>query len=134
MFFGAKQSECFTYVHYVEKMMDVPYRYDQQFDGIVIDYDGQRYKKRQSIHTHCYGVKIPSDYGYFEDDLIRKNLVRKCRLGNSYVSCLGEKDAFREICSRIENDPYYFVQGTYRDEDLIHKYGFGHSGERVTHC
>ena len=30
LFLGAKQGECFTYVHYVEKMLEVPYRYDQK--------------------------------------------------------------------------------------------------------
>lgn len=134
LFFGAKQSECFTYVHYVEKMLKVPYRYDQPFDGVVIDYDERRFEKRQFIHTHCYGVVIPPNYGYFENELIEKGLIQKHRLGNSYVSCLNEKDAFREISSRIIKDPYYFVQGTYTDKDLIHKYSFGHNGERVTHC
>lgn len=134
LFLGAKQGECFTYVHYVEKMLNVPYRYDQPFEGTIIDYDGHRFEKRQYIHTHCYGVKIPPNYDYFEEELIAKGLVRKSRLGNSYVSCLCEKDAFNEIGSRIKNDPYYFVQGMYKDEDLVHQYGFGQNGERVTHC
>lgn len=134
LFFGAKQAECFTYVHYVEKMLNVPYRYDQPFDGKIVDYDGRCFERRQYIHTHCYGVKIPQSYGYFEDELIEKRLVQKRRLGDSYVSCLGEKDAFREILKRIKHDPYYFVQGKYKEEDLLHKYGFGQNGERVTHC
>lgn len=134
LFFGARQGECFTYLHYVEKMLNVPYRYDQPFKGVVVDYDGNRHEKEQTIHTHCYGVKIPQSYDYFEAELINKGLVRKYRLGDSYVSCLNEKDAYREICEKIKSDPCYFVEGTYKDEDLVHKYGFGQNGERVTHC
>ena len=134
LFFGAKQGECFTYLHYIEKMLDVPYRYDQEFSGTVIDYDGNSTEKTQYIHTHCYGVKIPENYDYFEDELIQKGKVKKIRLGNSFVSCLSEKDAYEQITDKISKDPFYFVEGKYTEADLIHKYGFGENGERITHC
>lgn len=134
LFFGAKQGECFTYLHYIEKMLDVPYRYDQEFSGAVIDYDGNSTEKTQYIHTHCYGVKIPEKYDYFEDELIQKGKVKKIRLGNSFVSCLSEKDAYEQITDKISKDPFYFVEGKYTEADLIHKYGFGENGERITHC
>lgn len=134
LFLGAKQGECFTYVHYVEKMLDVPYRYDQEFTGTVIDYEGNAAERTQYIHTHCYGVKIPESYDYFEEELIQMGKVRKQKLGNSYVSCLSEKDAYEQIASRIMQDPYYFVEGSYTESDLVHKYGFGENGERITHC
>lgn len=134
LFFGAKQGECFTYVHYIEKMLDVPYRFDMPFQGGVIDYDGNRVEKVQYIHTHCKGVRMPPSYDYFENELIEDGLVRKAPLADSFVSCLAEKDAYEQIIRRIRKDPYYFVEGEYTESDLIHEYGFGHSGERVTHC
>lgn len=134
LFFGARQGKCFTYVHYVEKMLEVPYRYDQPFTGTVIDYEGSAAQKTQFIHTHCYGVKIPDSYDYFEDELIGMGKVRKQKLGDSYVSCLAERDAYEQIRDRITKDPYYFVEGKYTQADLIHRYGFGINGERVTHC
>ena len=51
LFFGAEMAECFTYVHYVEKMMDVPYRFDMPFEGNVIYPDGHVEKRKQIIHT-----------------------------------------------------------------------------------
>lgn len=134
LFLGAKQGECFTYVHYVEKMLDVPYRFDMPFHGYIVDYNGKRYKKTQYIHTHCKGIKMPQNYNYFEDELIEKGMVRKVQLADSYVSCLGEKDAYEQIKERIRKDPYYFVESPYTEQDLIHEYGFGLDGERVTHC
>lgn len=134
LFFGARQGECFTYLHYVEKMLDVPYRYDQEFHGNVTDYDGSTGVAVQYIHTHCYGVRIPANYDYFEEELEEKGIVRKKRLGNRHVSCISEKDAYEQIVSRIFRDPFYFVEGRYTEEDLVHKYGFGKNGERITHC
>ena len=134
LFFGANQGECFTYVHYVEKMLNVPYRYDQEFTGMVIDYEGNSKERTQYIHTHCYGVKIPERYDYFEEELIRMGKIKKVKLGNNYISCLSENDAYEQITDKILKDPYYFVEGKYTESDLIHKYGFGKNGERVTHC
>lgn len=134
LFFGAKQGECFTYLHYVEKILDVPYRFDMPFDGYVIGYEGERYKKTQYIHTHCKGVKIPPNYNYFENELMEKGKVQKRRLADSYVSCLGEKDAYEQIAEKIRKDPYYFVESPYTEQDLVHEYGFGHNGEKITHC
>ena len=80
------------------------------------------------------GVKIPERYDYFEEELLQMGKVKKQKLGNSYVSCLSEKDAYEQITGRIVKDPYYFVEGRYTESDLVHKYGFGKNGERVTHC
>lgn len=134
LFFGARQDESFTYIHYVEKMLDVPYRYDQSFNGVIVDYDNNRIEKTQTIHTHCYGVKIPKRYDYFENELIEKGIAKKKRLGNSAVSCISRDDAYKHIVDKIKTDPFYFVEGKYTDKDLIHRYGFGENGERVTHC
>ncbi len=134
LFFGVDMAECFTYVHYVEKMMDVPYRFDLPFEGNVIDYNGKLIKKRQYIHTQCMGVKLPERYGYFETFLLDKGFLKHRRLGNKYISCLSEKDAYREIRDQIYEDKYYFLEQPYEDKDLIHKYTYDYTTSRITHC
>lgn len=134
LFFGAKQGECFTYVHYVEKMLDVPYRFDMSFCGKVIDERGTEREKEQIIHTRCYGVKLPESYEYFEERLIEEGYVRKRQLGDSFVSCLSEADAYRQIIGAIKENPNYFVPDGYTENDLLHQYAMGLNGERITHC
>ncbi len=133
LFFGSRLGECFTYVHYVEKMMDVPYRFDMPFSGVIIDEDGNRHASRQYMHTACYGVK-PANYYYFEDYLEEKGFLKKKRLGNKYVACLSERDAYREITKMLGKDMNYFLETPFRTADLIPKYTKGANGERVTHC
>ena len=101
---------------------------------MIRNYNGNTEERTQYIHTHCYGVKIPENYNYFEEELIRMGKVKKQKLGNSFVSCLSEKDAYEQITDRILKEPYYFVDGSYTESDLIHRYGFGENGERITHC
>ena len=134
LFFGAEMSECFTYVHYVEKMLDVPYRFDMPFEGDVIYPDGNIKHKTQYIHTQCYGVKLPKKYTYFETEMEEKGVLKKQRLADKFISCISEKDAYREIASHIENNIYYFVDVPFTESDLIHKYTYSTDNGRITHC
>ena len=133
LFLGARLHDCFTYLHYVEKIMDVSYRYDQPFTGTVVDENGNASKKTQYIHTVCKGVKLREDT-QFEDYLTEHGFLKKVPLGNSFVSCISEEDAYREIFRAIENDPMYFLAEPYRKEDLKHEYTYDASAGRITHC
>ena len=134
LFLGADMGECFTYVHYVEKMLEVPYRYDQIFEGHVIDMDGNTIIRRQYMHTQCFGVKLPAKYDYFEDEMVEKGFVRKKRVGDKFIACINEKDAYEQIKSKINEDINYFLKKPFTDEDLIHKYTYNYEIEPVMHC
>ena len=133
LFFGLSLRTCFTYLHYVEKMREVPYRYDMPFDGEIIDDKGNKIKKRQYIHTACYGVK-PSESPKFENYLIRKGLLNKIKLGDAEFSCISEADAYREINTVLDKDINYFLEQPFTKEDLIHKYTYDKLNGRITHC
>lgn len=133
LFLGARLGNCFTYVHYVEKMLDVKYRFDMPFNGQIIDHEGKCTEKTQYIHTACYGVK-PAEFYYFEDELEDRNLLKKIKLGDSFISSIKESDAFREISSKIKNNINYFLEEPFTSDDLIHIYKQGLDGHRITHC
>lgn len=133
LFFGAQMGNCFTYVHYVEKMRDVPYRFDMEFEGRMIDEKGKEIQCVQSIHTACFGVK-PAEFYYFEDYLEDNGLLKKRKLGDKAVSCIFEKDAYREINGKLEKDINYFLEQPFTEKDLLHQYTMGLNGERITHC
>lgn len=134
LFFGAEMGDCFTYVHYVEKMMEVPYRFDMPFDGIIIFSDGSRQYRRQVINTQCYGIKLPPKYDYFENEMEEKGFLKKKWLGDRYIACLAEKDAYREIKRKIDNNINYFLARPFKQSELIHKYTYSTSNGRITHC
>lgn len=134
LFFGAEMADCFTYVHYVEKMMDVPYRFDMAFEGNVIYPDGRTVHRHQSIHTQCYGVKLPPKYCYFEDEMEEKGYLKKKRIADKYIACLSENDAYREIQQHIEKDINYYLEVPFKEEDLIHQYTYSTENGRITHC
>lgn len=134
LFLGAEMADCFTYVHYVEKMLDVPYRFDMGFEGEVIYPNGDSVHRKQYIHTQCYGVKLPPKYEYFENEMEEKGYLKKKRVGDRFISCLSENDAYREIKGHIEKNIYYYLDKPFEKTDLIHKYTYNNENGRITHC
>ena len=134
LFLGADMGSCFTYIHYVEKKLDVPYRFDMRFQGKVVDEKGNVSEREQYIHTQCYGVKLPKRYGYFEDELVNQGIAKKVRMGDKYILCMKEKDAYKQIENRIYNNINYFLEKPFTKADLIHKYTYNLSNGKITHC
>ncbi len=133
LFLGAELGSCFTYVHFVEKITDVKYRFDKEFEGEIIDYDQNRIRTRQYIHTACRGV-LPAEYHYFADELQRQGMLKKVRFGNRNISCLSEKDAYNSIKNKLNENDCYFLERPYTDSDLVHEYTFNNKEGRITHC
>ena len=132
LFFGADFAEYFTYVHYVEKMLEVPYRFDKAFSGKIIDYDRNEYEDIHYIHTQCGGVKL-KNYQKMKEELIADNKLKAAKMGNSEISAISELDAYNAIYNRISKNINSFVE-PFTEKDLTHEYTFGKNGERVTHC
>ncbi|WP_326401369.1 hypothetical protein [Paenibacillus ottowii] len=55
-------------------------------------------------------------------------------MGNKPITCISEKDAYREIRKKIENDIHYFLEQPFTAEDLVHEYTKGKNGERIISC
>lgn len=134
LFLGAEMGDCFTYVHYVEKMMNVPYRFDMAFEGNVIYPDGSVKRRTQIINTQCAGVKLPPKYDYFEDEMFRNGYLKKVRVGDKYIACLSETDAYREIRKNIDNNKFYYCAEPYEDAELVKEYTYNSEAGRITHC
>ncbi len=132
LFFGADFDECFTYIHHIEKVLKVPYRYDQSFSGYIIDYDGNRFEHVHSINTQCGGVTL-KNFAELKRDLMQDGILNVAKLGNLEVACASEKSIYCEVVTRIDNNPNTFVL-PYTERDLTHEYMFGKNGERITHC
>ena len=133
LFFGAEIGECFTYIHYMEDMLRVPYRFDMPFTGTIVDSAGNSYEDRYTLYAGCAGVKPGCSY-YFEDYLIEQGLLKKIFLGNNPITCITEKDAYREIKGKLESNINYFLQQPFTKEDLLHEYIKGKNGERIVSC
>ncbi|CAH8720683.1 AAC(3) family N-acetyltransferase [Paenibacillus thiaminolyticus] len=133
LFLGAEIGECFTYIHYVEDIMRVPYRFDMHFSGTIIDAEGNQYEDDYILYAGCAGVKPACSY-YFGDYLFENGFLQKTHIGNKPITCISKEDAYREIRKKLENDIHYFLEQPFTAEDLVHEYIKGKNGERIVSC
>ncbi len=134
LFFGADLADCFTYVHYVERMIEVPYRFDMNFSGSIIDYSGKPNITDWVISTQCGGVKLYERNEHFKKDLQEKGLLKLIPFGDKEISCISQEDARKQIIENIENNKFYFLKKPYEEKDLTHIYVMKQEGKLVTHC
>lgn len=108
LFLGVHPGDCFTYMHYLEWLAGVPYRYDREFTGEVID-NGKSTTVTKKLFVRYNGV-VPNDASYVYGDLLheRKDLTR-CTLGESSVSSVALEPARSLYLDLLSVDPNYFI-------------------------
>ncbi len=115
LFFGTTVSECFTYTHYVEEQIHVPYRYDRKFTGRICD-GGSSWRDTYTLFVRYRGA-IPSSDRMLERSLLDQGALRKESCGESSISCVAEPAAFETIVSQLQADPRCYLSEGFTDRN-----------------
>lgn len=112
LFFGADMRECFTYTHFMESLVGVPYRYNRKFLGTIID-NGIKFDNQEvflySTYANCKLNPVPVVY----NEMLKRNQIKSLPVGNSSITCIAEKDAFGTISDLLRNDIYSLTDGSF---------------------
>lgn len=111
LFFGADIRECFTYTHYMEALIGVPYRYNREFTGKITD-KGQERQARAFLYS-TYANCVLNPVPIVHDLMQKRGLLYKQTLGDSSVCCLSEKDGYDTIAELIHANPYCLTDGNF---------------------
>lgn len=115
LFFGADMRQCFTYVHYVEAIIGIPYRYNRTFIGSIIDNGRILHNQEVELYSLYANVRlnpIPivynamKDHGYLSIDTV----------GSGSICCFREKDAWRVLERLLHEDPLILTDGSFNPE------------------
>ena len=106
IFFGAPFRIC-TFIHYIENMCMVPYRYIKKFRGKII-IDGTEYKDEFSLY--CKYVFIFNSMLGLEKHLIKKGLLKEVKVGDGIISMIEANPLFDEGCKLLDEDIYFLVK------------------------
>ena len=108
LFLGPKIGDCLTYMHYMEWLYSVDYRYNRIFRGNVTIGD------KTSVEEYALFVRyksvVPNTASYDYEQKMYDNgtaFVAKC--GDGTISIVDEKDASVEYKKCLDENPYYFV-------------------------
>lgn len=122
LFFGAKPTQCFTFMHYVEDVYEVPYRYNKEFTGNVIK--NSVAKKETYILCTLYDTVIPSVDISFQDNLENKKILKRLPLGEKELMIIKGKSAFEEIKKCFDKDINILLARPYDKYDLSKNYDY----------
>jgi len=100
-----------TFIHYVERKLGVPYRYDKPFEGFIIDC-GKKIKKR--FYHFCYDLNKLEHYPIyykFDKKAKFKGFAKSANLGRGQIVLISAKDTFELIRKEIKKDPAFLIKG-----------------------
>lgn len=121
LFFGADMRNCFTYVHYMEATVSIPYRYDRAFAGTIID-NGETYENQEYILYSTYANVRLNPVPVVYNAMKRKNQLSVAGIGDSQVCCFSEKDAYNTIYELLMDDPLCLTDGTFDGQEKDMRY------------
>lgn len=108
LFFGPRIGDCFTFMHYLEWLYEVDYRYSRTFRGIVKE-NGEESIQEYDLFVRYNGV-IPNNKSFtYEDWMVNQGAAIRSKLGGGYVSLVSEKDGTKYYRECLIKNPHYFV-------------------------
>ena len=123
LFFGPKVSNCFTYMHFIERQLSAPYRYDKIFKG--------KLKKNNKIYGDSYklfvrynGVEVGNGANIFEEKLYKKKISLRQHLGAGLITCFDETKSHDFFCDLFKENYNIFLKRPFKNNSKDTTYNF----------
>ncbi len=124
LFMGTRLRECGTHMHYIEEQLRVPYRYDKDFYGSIIDYHGDRIEDHRILFVKYRDI-LPNMDSSYEDYLMEKRFLLHARIGDSDMYSITEEDMYRELSKSLREDVNVFLAEPYDTHPPVKEYKYG---------
>lgn len=106
---GPRIGFCLTFMHYLEWLFSVDYRYIRHFRGLVETEDGQ-YSVDQDLFVRYAGVEANTKSYDYEDMMVRDGVARRVSVGDGFITTVDETVATAYYRKCLEIDPHFFVE------------------------
>jgi len=113
LFLGAPFQSC-TFIHHVEQMHGIPYRYMKTFDGRIIN-GKEEYEDKYAYFVRDLEQNVVPDFSRFEKYLTENGFMKVCRLGSGTIMLI-EAEVFFDECRRLLDEDIYFLLREKPDE------------------
>ena len=105
-----------TFIHYVERLLKVPYRYDKPFSGTFI-VNG---KEQKGVFYHfVYDLNKPynaPDFTKFDKKAKDLGLAKTANLGKGQIVLISARDTFELIKNEFKENLTFLIKGTQVDK------------------
>ena len=107
LLFGVKFHKACTFIHYIEEMHQVPYRYMKKLRGKIIENSKEYEDKFFFYYRYAF---ISNSFLSFEDFLLKKNILKEVKIGNSSISFIECEKLFDEGRYLLDKDALFFLK------------------------
>lgn len=105
-----------TYMHYLEWLYSVDYRYERVFRGKIIS-EGKEYNDEYALYVR-YNSVVPNVASYeYEQRMYENGTAVRTECGDGTISIVGEKEASSEYLKCLNENPHFFVD--FKDDTFI---------------
>ena len=116
LFLGVALGDCFTYMHHLEWVARVPYRYNRDFAG-KITHEGRTYEDTYKLFVRYNNVKPNSASYIYQRSLAECDSLRVAAFGDNFIQCVEEPKARERYLELLSQDPNDFISNPYRAEE-----------------
>ncbi|MBI4088152.1 AAC(3) family N-acetyltransferase [Candidatus Kaiserbacteria bacterium] len=106
LFFGSRAC---TFLHHVECMHGVPYRFNKRFKGKIRN-QGKIYEAEFMYYARRLDRRNTSYFSIAEADMIKKGLLKKVPVGHSAIASVGSDALFKEVSKNLDRDSEYYLK------------------------
>lgn len=99
-----------TFLHYVEKSINVPYRYDKYFEGLKLI--NNRLIPSNAIYyvSDKSNSKTINDITFFNQFARESGYAKFCKVGKGYIASITAQETYELICDKSKNYPYFLTE------------------------
>jgi aminoglycoside 3-N-acetyltransferase len=112
LFLGPKIGDCFTYMHYLENLFEVPYRYEKEFSGNVLE-NNELKEVTYSLFVRYGNVFAGAGSYVYENILLERGIAKRLEFGNANITILSESEATQVYKDMLEVSPNFFLKDIY---------------------
>lgn len=109
LFLGPRIHDCFTFMHYLEYLMKVPYRYDYKFRGKIIDGE-KELQAEYALYIRDEGVKAGGGAKIYENILIESGLAKYELMGMGSITSIDLIPAKEVYLDLLKKSPNFFIE------------------------
>ena len=108
LFLGAELGSCFTYMHYLEWLAKVNYRYERKFSG-KIHHNNNSYKDTYKLFVRYADVYSNDASHKYGDDLSSLSILKTVEYGSGKISCCNKDMAADFYLECLSKNPHHFI-------------------------
>lgn len=98
-----------TFIHYVERHLNVPYRFDKKFTGIFIK-NGIKEERKSTIWVRYLTKGTSSKFEAFDQLAKQENLYKTAQVGRGFVGAVAAEDTLNLIQNTLPLRPWFLTE------------------------